>query len=341
MNRREFLMSATVLSALPWIRARAQESIASPAPSAAVQAAARAFLSAHLQTDGRIVDNGNGGITHTEGLGVGLLCAQALNDRASFDRIFGFCGHLRRPDGLYSWKYVPGHGVADYNNASDGDLYLAWALLRAGLRWSDRTLLQAAAASGAALRTHCVAKTNFGPVLLPGVVGFLQGSTAIVNPSYWAFRAFSEIAAIDMPEPWQELRRTGLSILESARFGSEGLPADWLILTDPLTPWRERPARFGYEAIRIPLFLTWAAEGTHPALRACAQYMRASFPAWTALDHSERANYSAPPGFEAVARLTRRAVFGTPYISPVAQGDYYSLNLTALSALAAQDLAYL
>ena len=45
----------------------------------------------------------------------------------------------KRQDGLYSWRYRPNsrNPVEDPNNATDGDLYLAWALLRAADRWNE------------------------------------------------------------------------------------------------------------------------------------------------------------------------------------------------------------
>jgi endoglucanase len=52
-----------------------------------------------LASDGRIVDTGNGGISHSEGQGYGLLVAEAAGDRASFDRLWHWTdAHLSRQD---------------------------------------------------------------------------------------------------------------------------------------------------------------------------------------------------------------------------------------------------
>ena len=107
----------------------------------------------------------------------------------------------------------------------------------------------------------------------------------------------------------------------------------------PGARWRERPARFGYEAIRVPLFLYWAGHLAHPQLAAFTRHAAApAFPAWVALDSEEISAERAPAGFEAIARLAR----GLPAITraqlPWLNGSYYSSSLTLLAALANDDL---
>ena len=45
------------------------------------------FKRMFLDPSGRIIDKGNGGISHTEGQGLGLTMALHSNDRAAFDAI--------------------------------------------------------------------------------------------------------------------------------------------------------------------------------------------------------------------------------------------------------------
>lgn len=345
MHRRAFLGACTVAGAA--FAQRVQLDTAVEAKGALLSSWA-SFSEQFCRPDGRVVDNGNKGITHSEGLGVAMLAAQACDDRKSFNRIHAFSKKLRRPDGLHSWKWEPGAGITDRNNASDGDLYIAWALTRAAARWGDAALVDDAAEIGRALRRTCVVRSSQGQVLVPGAEGFVNRSffgaeRTVVNASYWAWPAFKEIQAADPSPLWATLQKNGLSILESAQFGTLQLPPDWLLLSDPMQPWKDRPAQFGYEAIRIPLFLAWARRPTHTALRSCAAHMqRPGFPAWVSLDSSERANYQAPPGFEAVARLARKSVFGEPFaLPPIANSDYYSSSLILLSALAATDLGWM
>lgn len=337
MDRRSFLTTAASVALTP-----ALASAQAPAPSKLWPEFARRFVA----PDGRVIDTGNQGITHTEGLGAALLAAQADNDRDGFKKTWSFAQQLKRPDGLYSWKWVPGVGIPDKNNATDGDLYIAWALLRAGSKWSDKALLGAAADLARSIRQELLVRAPQGAMLLPGKEGFITRNPmgvdrVVANPAYWVFPALRELNAVDPSPVWAQLHADALKVLEYARFGPAELPADWLVLDDPVMPWQAHPARFGYEAIRVPLFLAWDRKFTHGALRACAQHMRQpKFPAWVSLKDAEKAPYAAPSGFEAVARLARKAVYGEPLQATQLEGDYFSCSLTLLASLAAKDLGW-
>ncbi|MCI0753191.1 glycosyl hydrolase family 8 [Teichococcus vastitatis] len=101
------------------------------------------FQRLYISGDGRVIDTANGGTSHSEGQGWGLLLAEAFDDEASFNRILGWSRReLRRPgDDLLAWAWRPNRPVAveDHNDATDGDLFLAWALLRAARRCNGRS----------------------------------------------------------------------------------------------------------------------------------------------------------------------------------------------------------
>lgn len=301
-----------------------------------------AFKLKFVKNDGYVTDTGNKGIAHTEGLGVAMFFAQEAGDKAAFDLMTKFSTKLLRPDGLHSWKWEPGKGIVDPNNASDGDVYLAWALLRAGLRWKNDEYLNYARRTVAALEKQCVAISGGKKYLMPGVEGFIEkfNSTPflVLNPSYWILPAFKEFRAIGTVSVWNELYTNALAMMQEASWSASGLPADWIVLKDPVSPWQERPARFGYEAIRIPLFLVWDGASLGRSIRAVAKIASGpKFPAWTALDLREVANYEAPLGFKSVGSLTSKAVYGLPIPKPtVLDNDYYSSSLILLSSLAAK-----
>lgn len=287
----------------------------------------------------RVVDLANAGVSHSEGQGVGMLVAQATGDRASFEALWRFCQRMRNAQGLLAWRWEPAHGVQrDPNNASDGDLYVAWALALAGSRWARPEWTSAAGQILLALRTHCVKESRSKAVLLPGAVGF-DSPDLVANPSYWVLPALKDLGKLDEPAIWAKVGRDSLSLMAALRFGPQQLPADWAVLTDPAVPWPQRPARFGYEAIRVPLFLAWAEERRHPALLSCAAALRSpGFAAWQSLTGPERAGWLAPAGFEAIACLVRTAVFGQPLRLANIDDDYYSSSLTLLTCLALSDL---
>ena len=46
------------------------------------------FLRRHVHADGRVIDDGAGGVSHSEGQGIGMLLAVHFGDRATFDRLW-------------------------------------------------------------------------------------------------------------------------------------------------------------------------------------------------------------------------------------------------------------
>jgi endoglucanase len=335
MNRRLFLTLA--------LGGAATLAQGKPANEAATPATLWAeFKRRYVLADGRVVDTGNKGISHSEGQGVAMLFAALEDDAATFDRLWTWTrDHLRRPDGLFSWQWVQGKGVTDKNNASDGELYIAWALARAGARFRQTRYVEEARATAKALREHCVVQVPAGTLLLPGADGFVKYVSGVpqvvVNNSYWVFPAIRELALIDPSPVWGSLRETGLKLLMHARFGPHELPSDWLQMSEPAQPWVERPARFGHEAIRVPLFLYWAGEHQHPALVRFARFAaEPGFPAWVGAD-GRKAEYKAPVGFEAVAQLARGARFRAVPAPLTLDSDYFSSSLVLLSALAARE----
>lgn len=287
--------------------------------------------------DGRVLDDD--GSTHSEGLGTALVAAASTGDRPGFERVWEFARGLRRDDGLFSWRVQQGGRLVDANNATDGDLYIAWALERAARRFADPGYAREAQLTARAVRAHCVRDSRHGPVLVPGRHGFDRPRAIVANPSYWVFPAFQAAATVDPHPLWKGLAATALALLERAQFGRHRLTADWIeIVGAAVAPWRERPARFGYEAIRVPLFLYWGGHDSHPQLQAFIRHAAApAFPSWVALDAGDAARERAPAGFEAIARLARPLPAIARARLPLLNGSYYSSSLTLLAALANDD----
>lgn len=262
------------------------------------------FLRDHTQADGRVVD---GAASHSEGQGIGMLLAVHYADRAAFDRIWNWTHRnlMVRDDGLLAWRWSEQKGVTDRNNATDGDLLVAWALIRAAERWNSSEYRSAGTSLARSVREKLVRSTPRGIVLLPGVEGFEKNGTLVVNLSYWIFPAFPELARADPSPVWPELAESGRRLLEEARFGRWGLPPDWLQVGEKLGLPQDREARFGYDAIRIPLYLMWsgAPEGTLRAYRAFWAYFRGApfFPGWTRVDDDSVDSHDALKGVRAIA----------------------------------------
>lgn len=62
-----------------------------------------------ISNDGRVIDTGNGNVSHSEGQGWGMLFSVAFNDQETFDKLYNWTSrHLsRQHDALHAWRYLP------------------------------------------------------------------------------------------------------------------------------------------------------------------------------------------------------------------------------------------
>ncbi len=222
------------------------------------------FKRRFVSEEGRVVDTGNGGISHSEGQGFGMLLAVAHDDRPAFERIWDWTSRnlALREDGLFVWRWVPDqvNPTEDLSSASDGDIIIAWALARASSRWEDQPYLEMAQELAKTIRRNLVAEVGGETLMLPGPVWPRRADSTVINLSYWIFPAFQELNQIDPSPEWEKLIQTGINLIARARFGTWELPADWAAITSDgtLTQADDFPFVFGYEAVRIPLYYLWA-----------------------------------------------------------------------------------
>lgn len=343
MRRRELAACLLALAAgLPSTAGRA----AAPGPPLNL-AEWRTFAARFITAEGRVLDTGNGGVSHTEGQGYGMLLAVAFDDPAAFGRVWSWTrDHLAvRDDGLFAWKWderAAAGPIPDRNSAADGDLLIAWALARGARRWADAGYAEAARRLAAAVRAGLVRHSAGWTVILPGQDGFAHDGVATVNPSYWVFPALPEMAAVDPDPAWAALDQDGRRLLATARFGPARLPPDWLELGPTLRPSPRFPRIFGYNAVRVPLYLAWAggpdSDGLLAPFRALWTAAAAAPPmqAETDLDRPEKHGHPASAGATAVAQLTLYSGSGPAPNFPAlaADADYYSAVLLLLAKLA-------
>lgn len=308
------------------------------------------FRDRFLSSDGRIIDTGNGGVSHSEGQGYGLLFSLRAGDRDSFELIRNWTSaNLREQStGLHAWRYDPASSppVSDANNATDGDLAIAWALIEAGKQWQIAGATVAGLATASGILRNLVVHAGARSLLLPGVSGFDQNGSYTLNPSYYLFPAFASLSSA-LPDPtWIAIASDGLKFLAEARFGAWGLPPDWCAVGhggSAPTEIAGRDLYFSYDAIRVPLYLAWAGIDDHPALTAAARFWQA-FPAAPDridLSTNQFGSNTAGAGMRAVKNLSLAAAypeFGSAIPPPVGQAsDYYSAALVLLARLAAED----
>lgn len=298
----------------------------------------------YLSPEGRVTDTGQRNISHSEGQGFGMLLATAARDAAAFERMWTWTRQQLavRNDGLLAWRWEPGRGVTDLNTATDGDLFVAWALQRAAERFNQPAYRTAAVALAQAVRAQLVVEgTPWGVVLKAGVEGFATPQGQVVNLSYWVFPALDALDRIDPHPHWAALTTSGLRLTEVARFGRWGLPPDWLLLVNPLQPDPSRPPRYGYDAARVPLYLHWAGHASAARLEGFNRFWThfrcdAFLPGWTQLTDNAIDSYGADPGVAAIRTLVSTGKAPTQRL-PAAAQSYYSATLGLLVDAAAQE----
>jgi endoglucanase len=321
-------------------------------PAAMTDSGWKQYSSNFITSDGAVRDTGNNGISHSEGQGYAMLMAVAYGDEKAFRTLWQWTrSHLQiRDDYLFAWSWNPKDGVKDKNNASDGDLLIAWALYRAGRLWDDKEYTSLARNIVADIRRLLVKSVGDETILLPGLDGFQADDIWQLNPAYWVYPALEEIATATADPTWRALIASGKHLTAQASQGSWALPPDWIDYQPGKTPVvsATRPPRFGYEAVRVPLYMIWAGDYDESVVSNSARFWdttsRTSFiPAWVDVLNGDRAEYEAPTGFKAVWKLTETALgqAGTAdqaFIHADIKGqDYYSASLTMLSRIALQE----
>jgi endoglucanase len=326
----------------------------------------QAYASQFVTADGRVIDNVNGGISHTESQGYGMLLAIAANDKASFERIWAFTKSTMyvREDGLGAWKFEPKVEIAsndetqnpaplagqitDMNNATDGDILIAWALAEAGAAGFGNDYTARAKELSIALRSTVYKAGRFGVQMMPGKVGFSaeeRGGQPVVNLSYWVFPAFDRLNVLAPQAMWPELTKSGYAHIQASQNFAAGLPSDWLALNIAEGSVTTAPGfddAFSYNSIRIPLYLAM----TGPKSR---RMLRASFEQWFQLEGplktvgvNDRAlrDTLLDPGYEAIRDLYKCVTGSTPFPAATLTSldvNYYPATLQLLSIVAARQ----
>ncbi len=316
------------------------------------------FKTRFIEPDGKLVDS-HSKLTHSEGQGYAMLLALAAGDRPVFDRVWNWTRtNLRRDDdALLAWKWKPdgqgGGAVDDTNDAADADILIAWALHRAAKQWHEPAYDAAAAPIARDVLDKLVRDVGGVTILMPGRVCFEQADGITINLSYWIFPAFAALNELAPSPRWQQLEQSGLDLIAAARFGRQQLPSDWLLLrprpgggvTIALT--QDQPL-FGYDAVRIPLYLLWGGKASPAAMAPFLAYWQAApadIPATVNLVTGDAAPYPISPGVRAIVSAVESRDAATPGRSGTAPAlpsldpdqDYYSAALGLLVRLALRE----
>jgi endo-1,4-beta-D-glucanase Y len=303
----------------------------------------RQYKDRFVTSEGRVVDNANGGISHSEGQGYAMLIAERLDDRPTFEAIWQWTQRnlLVRGDGLAAWRWSPqAPHVADHNNATDGDLLIAWALAEASDRWHVSEYRISARQTVEALAANVVISSRFGPILLPASAGFAgkdQPDAPVVNLSYWIFPAFKSLGAVSNAIDWNALTATGKTLIGLSRFGSRRLPSNWISLAEAQPePASSFPAVFGYDAVRIPFYLAWGEPADRDLLKRFSPLDLSVIDVKTASSTEKLADSD----YGAIANLVECVRSHSPVQWKAFHGEfYYPATLYLLALIAADEVS--
>jgi endoglucanase len=223
-----------------------------------------AYKKKFISEDGRIIDYFQNSMSHSEGQGYGLLLSLMNEDRKTFDRVAKWTvNNLQvRRDALFAWawgkRYNETWSIIDYNNATDGDILIAFALVSAGKKWNHEPFTRLARRIIKDIRTQLAFKESNMMLLMPGYYGFTEPSGLVLNTGYLVFPAFTRFSVVDHAKFWNRIYSDGLKILKKARFSRFNLPSDWIrIQNGTVSVFTAKSPYFGYEAIRLPLYMIW------------------------------------------------------------------------------------
>lgn len=301
------------------------------------------FADKFIAPEGRVIDTANQGISHSEGQGYGLILAWMAGDKAAFETVWGFTRRELqvRDDGLFAWKWSPGDRprVKDLNNASDGDILIAYALISAGQDWGIPSYEQEGVQILHALAPTNLQKTrSMGTVLLPAEHGFTRDDGIIINPSYWVSEAFASFETSAPNAGWDTLHASQVSVLRAWENQNAAAVPEWALI-DKSEDLVEAPgfdAGFGYNALRVPLYAVRAGDKNAPHLKRIVEAVTTSEGDLRLMTADGKSSVLADPGYRALASLSRCAILKdtNARIPAFAPTDYYPsvLHLLSLSA---------
>lgn len=358
MNRRQFVATmAAACSALTFASkawSQQAQSIAGVIPADhPLQESWRAWKALCLTPEGRVIDGFQNADSHSESQSYGLTLAAVFDDREAFEsiRVWTEENLAIRDDALLAWRWRHDQRphVPDYNNASDGDLFYAWALAAMAERYQRPALLDRARAIAQDLVRLCSVPHPNGSglmLLLPAQQGFISDEGLVINPSYYMPRAMRELAAATGNAALQRLADDGVALM--AQIAEAGLVPDWVTIR--ADGWGPPPERFsfnaGYEAVRVPLFAVWSGTPDHLAVSrfVTATELEPAEDATTIFERASGVSLERSPhrGYQAVAGLVACAASGNVGAAMPAfttEQPYYPATLH-LMALVAQAEIY-
>lgn len=318
---------------------------------------------AYIQTE----KNGGERVTLSEAQGYGMLIAakagqQNMANQGDFEKLYNYYLTNRLPNSeLMSWKQTirsTGKMKQFRHNATDGDLYIAYALLQASKVWpkeADRYKGQAEKLLAEILRRNYNSKLN---ILTVGDWATEDAQfSSLMRTSDVMPQQFDEFYQLTKDTRWLQIKQTMVEklLLMSGRYKTGLLPDFmWVGLTgvEPAKPnavATKFDGTYSYNACRVPYHLA-QSQDTHSQLvleKMMAFFMKknriqAGYELnGNKLHHYQASSFLAPIFFaaqkkEAYNKLVQQNKF--IFMGDLSKENYYEMALLTMVALDSLDV---
>lgn len=230
-----------------------------------------AYKSQYMNSDGRVIDYSQNGITTSEGQSYALLRAVWIDDKPSFDTVWHWTiTDMKRPnDNLFAWRWGKRangtYGPLDNggsNSASDADTDIACALVLASHRWGDASYMDSAKKIIPDIWRYETVIANGKRYVTAGNWA-VNGNEVVLDPSYFAPYAYRVFAQVDTKDDWLSIIDPGYQLLMDLgtaplNTGNPvGLPPDWVTIqrdngTLKVASVPNATTNYSFDAMRVP-----------------------------------------------------------------------------------------
>jgi endoglucanase len=286
---------------------------------------------------GRIMRPDSSNDTVSEGIGYGMLIGVFMNDKAMFDAVWGYGKSHLDGNGLMTWHYSSNGSAAGNGSATDADEDMAYALMMAGVQWSDSSYTSAGTTMANAIMAHEVSGN-----VLEG--GDMFNNASEIDPSYFAPSYYRVFARVTGNNAWMDVLNESYTILANAT-GSDGLVPNWVNTSGAGISYGNPNVGpyFGYDACRTPfrIALDWCLNGENNAkqyLTAIEGFYTSTAPSSVAmLMDGYTTTGGMPPSSSGLGvNQAGMAFYGPGGVGAMSDDKYSAFRDTAYSALQGQ-----